>query len=94
LQRQDDLRTRLDRAMFTGLANQSLRLAALNARLEGLNPLAVLRRGFALLSDATSGAIVSHAASAKSGQLLQARLQDGSLSVEVKNVRTEGENHE
>ena len=94
LQRQDDLRTRLDRAIFTGLANQSLRLAASNARLEGLNPLAVLRRGYALLSDATSGAIVSHAASTKPGQLLQARLQDGSLSVEVKNVRTEGENHE
>lgn len=58
---------------------------ALAARaLEAVSPLATLNRGYAIVSDAQSGAVISHVDAARPGQTVRAQLVDGSLLAEVK----------
>lgn len=60
---------------------------ALAARaLDAVSPLATLNRGYAIVSDAASGAIVSHVSKARSGQTVRAELVDGSLLAEIKDI--------
>ena len=60
---------------------------ALAARaLDTVSPLATLTRGYAIVSDAASGAVISHVAGAKPGQAIRAQLADGSLLAEVKGL--------
>lgn len=55
------------------------RLATLNARLESVNPMAVLSRGYGLVRLA-SGAIVTRAAQVRPGDVLSTRMQDGEIA--------------
>ena len=61
---------------------------ALAARaLDAVSPLATLNRGYAILADAASGAVISHVDAARPGQTVRAQLADGTLVAEVKDTK-------
>ena len=76
---------RLHRAAQLQLDRRRQRLATTTALLDGLNPLAILGRGYAILTDA-EGSIIRQTQQAVPGTTVQARLADGSLDLEVKSL--------
>jgi len=82
-QRLDDLLRRAARAQVQRITLQSAHLAGASRRLESLSPLAVLRRGYAVLTRLDDGKIVQDAAQAPLGSELRARLAKGTLDVKV-----------
>lgn len=81
------LHVQLDAAARSRLLRIGQRLALALRTLDTVSPLATLGRGYAILSDAASGAIISHVSAARAGQTLQAQLADGSLLAEVQDVK-------
>jgi exodeoxyribonuclease VII large subunit len=79
----EQLRAR--RAVSVCLTARGHRLAALEARLQALDPQRVLERGYAWLSD-ESGRAVQSVAQLSPGQNLQAVLADGAADVEVRSI--------
>ena len=59
------------------------RLDALQGQLRALDPLAILERGYAVLTTEDGAAVLSHAADATPGKVLQARVSDGTFRVRV-----------
>ena len=59
------------------------RVALASRALEAVSPLATLNRGYAIVSDAASGAVISHVDAVRPGQAIRAQLADGSLLAEV-----------
>ncbi len=76
------LQHRLTSASAHRMALQRLGLGGVRQRLAALNPLAVLERGFAVVSDA-NGQSIHHTAQVSPGQALNVRVQDGSFGVRV-----------
>ncbi|HET7176700.1 MAG TPA: exodeoxyribonuclease VII large subunit [Gammaproteobacteria bacterium] len=72
-----------------GLAARN-RVALAARALDAVSPLATLNRGYAIVSDAATGTVISHVREARAGQAIRTRLADGSLSAEIKTV-TPGE---
>ena len=90
LRRASDRLTALDvrlrgaaRAQLTYISN---RLALSMRALDAVSPLATLNRGYAIVSDAASGATLSHVSAARPGQTIHTRLANGSFTAEVKSV--------
>jgi exodeoxyribonuclease VII large subunit len=81
------LGVRLDAAAKTRLLFIRSRLTLAAHSLDTVSPLATLERGYAIVCDAASGAVISHAAAARPGQTIRAHLTDGSLTAEVKDVQ-------
>ncbi|MGI5869602.1 MAG: exodeoxyribonuclease VII large subunit [Kiritimatiellia bacterium] len=71
--------TALAHAAQTQTANARHRLATLSARLESINPMAVLSRGYALVRLA-SGEVVTHARQVAPGDVLTTRMQDAEFT--------------
>lgn len=86
-ERLTSIAAQLDAAARTRLMLVGRRLALAMRALDTVSPLATLERGYAIVSDAASGALISHVASARPGQSIQARLTDGELLAEVKDLR-------
>ncbi len=82
-QRVDELVTRSDHALRRGLALERQRLAGLTARLESLNPHAVLRRGYAIVRERETGQVLTSARQTRPGLALSLQMQDGDVPVEV-----------
>ena len=78
---------RLDAATRARLLALQNRLSLALRGLDTVSPLATLSRGYAIVSDAASGSVISRAAEVKTGQSIQARLADGSLFAEVREVK-------
>ncbi len=78
----DASRQALSEAVTGRLIESRTRLDGLGRRLEDLSPLKVLGRGYAILT-AKNGRAVRAAAEAVSGDLLKARLAEGSLALRV-----------
>ncbi len=81
-QRLDEIVRQMEVALRHALALQHMRLEGLAHRLEALNPLAVLRRGYALVTDA-DGQVVRKPAQAPVGAEIRVRLAEGSLRARV-----------
>jgi exodeoxyribonuclease VII large subunit len=77
IQTMDILRQRLDRTMQIHLQKMNIHLENLIARLETLSPNAVLRRGFTIISDSTSGQLVSQSKQTQANQAVNVRFIDG-----------------
>ncbi len=94
-------RQRLD-ARGEALRQQALRrLAAERARidllanqLELLHPLRIMERGYALVTDASSGARVRSAHALAAGQVVTLHFHDGSAGASVRRVQTDGTQEE
>jgi exodeoxyribonuclease VII large subunit len=78
-----DREARLQRALAEHLEGNETRLSALAGRLRALSPLAVLARGYAVVRDAATGAVIRSAARATAGQTLDVLLHDGRLAATV-----------
>ncbi len=78
-------REKLDRLQEQGVQSLRMRLAAMDARLHTLSPLAVLGRGYALVLDA-NGQLVRSAAQVAEGDRVMTRLHDGRFASRVESV--------
>jgi exodeoxyribonuclease VII large subunit len=81
-----DLQAQLTALLASGraqLLRHRSRLEQLQARLQGLSPLNILDRGYALVFDA-QGQLVKDAAQVQSGQEIRARLAKGEITATVK----------
>ncbi len=65
---------------------ETQRLAGLGALLRSLDPMRVLERGYAIVSDARSGAIISALEHVREGQALTVTLQGGEFQVAVQTI--------
>ncbi|HEV2125616.1 MAG TPA: exodeoxyribonuclease VII large subunit, partial [Chloroflexota bacterium] len=79
----NDRESRLRRASTSGVQHAEVRLNALRGRLQALSPMAVLGRGYAVLRDSTTHAVIKSAGQTAAGQHLDVLLGDGSLKVTV-----------
>jgi exodeoxyribonuclease VII large subunit len=82
-QRLDDFARRGVSALKHRVALDKSRLQGFERRLEALNPLAVLGRGYAVVSRQADGKLVSQVGQAKSGDRLRVRVSDGEFGVTV-----------
>jgi exodeoxyribonuclease VII large subunit len=89
-QRLDEISMRINRNIAHQLKLSKSNLGGLVARLNSLNPMQVLQRGYAIVSDQT-GKIVSSVSDVKSGEKINVRLVDGVLESEVKQVKRQDE---
>lgn len=84
-QRSDEMTRALQRAAFQTLRLKKALLTAAWQRLEALSPLAVLRRGYAVLTDSQGNVIVNQN-QVTAGSLLQGRLAEGALTLQVQST--------
>jgi exodeoxyribonuclease VII large subunit len=84
-QRLDDLLRRADRSLTHQLQLNRARLTGLEQRLETLSPLAILQRGYAIVTR-LDGSPVSSTAQVSTGDDLQVRVKDGSFGVRVQTL--------
>jgi len=82
-------RTRLDRTLERAMEAARSRLGALDAQLNSLSPLRVLDRGYALVLNA-QGVVVRSARQVATGDHVTTRLNDGSFTSRVTEVREHG----
>lgn len=85
-QRIDDMVVRLDRQMQRRLAGQAQGVAALSARLEALNPEAVLTRGYAIVRDRDTDGVLTSVHHVPSGAALSVQFHDGRVDVRVEDT--------
>jgi exonuclease VII large subunit len=72
------------------LAFRRTRLAGVGGRLRGLDPQAVLGRGYALVSRRAGGQIVTRRELVAAGELLDIRVSDGVFGARVEGDTGEG----
>ncbi|MDX9992364.1 MAG: exodeoxyribonuclease VII large subunit [Anaerolineales bacterium] len=82
-QRVDDAERRMVRALEAHLKLEKAQVRSLAQRLESLNPLAILRRGYAVVTLAGSGKVVLTASQAEVGRDLGVRLAEGEIKARV-----------
>jgi exodeoxyribonuclease VII large subunit len=82
-QRLDDLSARSGRALAHRLQLERVHITNAGRRLAALNPLAVLRRGYAVVTRPEDGRVVLTAEQAPAGAALRVQLADGALDVRV-----------
>ena len=76
---------RLQTAERSRTADAKEQLAELSGRLDAMSPLKVLSRGYAILSD-EDGRVVTSTGAVRCGDILSAKLRDGSLQLTVSDV--------
>ena len=82
-QRADELTRAAERALANQLRAKRAKLAALRAQLAALDPLAILARGYAVLTDPGTGKVLSKSADAIPGRQLRAQVSDGAFLTRV-----------
>lgn len=84
-QRLDDYARRGLSALKHRLALDESRLKGFERRLDALNPLAVLARGYAVVTHQPDGMLVSRVDQGKAGDTIQVRVSDGAFNAVVSN---------
>ena len=82
-QQVDELSRSMTRTAAHRLAVQRAQIDGMRARLASLDPNAVLARGYAILQEPVSGAVITSVAQAASGMAIRARVADGEFDVTV-----------
>jgi len=82
----DELEQRLQKQMVREVTARHEKLGALTGRLDALSPLGVLKRGYAIVMHAESGAAVRRAEDVAPGDSLHIRLKKGHLQARVTDV--------
>ena len=86
------LRRRLLSAGKDGVQRRRLRFARLVATLDAISPLRVLARGYAVATKGVRGAVVTDAATLKTGDRLHIRFAKGAANCRVTEIREEPNN--
>jgi len=86
-QRLDDLCQRLFRNIQRATQLQGQRLSGVSARLESLNPFAVLRRGYSLTFRESDGALLRDADALNRGEIVRTRLSKGEFRARVEDIQ-------
>jgi len=81
-QRLDDWGERIAAALTHRLTLENERLQSLNQRLHSVNPLAVLQRGYALVSR-TTGAVIHRASEVTAGEVVHVQVSEGEFRARV-----------
>ena len=84
-QRVDELARRAYSSLIHQFQLQSSHLKGMQKRLEALNPLAVLARGYAVVTRKDDNKVVSSVAQAEQGKQIQVRVSDGQFDAEITN---------
>ena len=84
MQNLDYMVDRLRRNMSDACQRPGSRLAEAVAKLETLNPRAILTRGYTICSDTATGAVIRSAADAAKRREMRVSFHDGSLRTEIK----------
>ena len=92
IQRQDELSMRLERAMTSRLQKLSLFLERESAHLKALSPMAVLARGYAIISDPQTGKVVKQIAQIEPTLPIRVQILDGTFYAEVIDIKKENNN--
>lgn len=87
-ERLNSAETQLHKAQFIYLDRQKLRLATAARMLNTLSPLNTLERGFALVTDAESGHLISNQQQVKPGQRIHTRVAQGGFHSTVETLDT------
>jgi exodeoxyribonuclease VII large subunit len=87
-QRVDEFSRRIYSSLLHRVQLQSTHIKGMQRRLEALSPLAVLQRGFAVVTRKDDGSVVSHVADTKQGQEISIRVVDGQIDAEVINRKS------
>ena len=82
-QRVDVLSRRGYSSLLHRVQLQAAHVRGTRNRLEALNPLAVLARGYAVVTRKADGGVISRVAQAKPGQRIEVRVADGGFEAEV-----------
>src|SRR5215207_8137095 len=82
-QRVDELARRALSALVHNFQLQKKHIQGTQSRLEALSPLAVLARGYAVVTRKDDGSVVSQVAQTQPGQQIQIRVSDGQLDAEI-----------
>lgn len=82
-QRADELTRSLLGHMELSLAARRARLDGLQRQLRALDPTAVLQRGYAMVMDPASGAVISRATAVYAGMAIEVRVADGMFNARV-----------
>ena len=85
----DELDSRCNRALQTRIDRSRNSLTGLAARIEAINPLAVLARGYSLTT-AIDGQVISQTNQISAGDQIVTRLADGALISRVEQVESKG----
>ena len=83
-QRLDDVVHRFAVAQAHRLALEANQIEGFGKRLEGLNPLQVLERGYAVVTRPADGKVISKTKQVKSKDEIRVRVSDGSFDAKVK----------
>jgi len=82
-QRTDDLVRGQQRAVQVLLRSKRFQLARLSAQLDTLDPLAILKRGYAVITRPATGEVISRVTDVAAGESLRAQVSDGDFWVQV-----------
>jgi exodeoxyribonuclease VII large subunit len=83
----DDLARRAHSAIVHRCQLQSTHVIGLSRRLESLNPMAVLKRGYAVITRQKDGSVVSKVRQVNAGEGIRVRVSDGQFDAEIVNKR-------
>lgn len=92
-QRLDEILIRLERSLHVGLNKKEMHLAALQQSLRGLNPLAVLKRGYAIVTHGDDGAVIKSASQVQPGEDVNIKISQGKLDARITKTTMEN-NHD
>jgi exodeoxyribonuclease VII large subunit len=84
-QRVDELSRRVYSSLLHRVQLQSMHVQGMTRRLEALSPLAVLARGYAVVTRKEDGSVVSRVAQTRPGQPVTIRVSDGQVHAEIIN---------
>jgi exodeoxyribonuclease VII large subunit len=82
-QQADDLSRRADQALAQALAGRRSELVSLRARLDALSPQATLERGYAIVRQRDTSAVVRTVAQVRGGDKLDIRVSDGEFGAQA-----------
>jgi exodeoxyribonuclease VII large subunit len=79
----ETMRKSMDTHLRHRLALERERIVSAKQRLDALSPLQILKRGYAIVRDLDSGAVVSSIREARADHLLEIRVGDGAFGARV-----------
>lgn len=83
----DDLKEQMKKALSGSVDNTGKELKLLKEKLQLLNPLAVLKKGYSVVYDSSSGKVVTDAAVLKTGDNIDIKTYKGGIAARVSGIK-------